>query len=377
MLQVLLLGSPEIHYNGELIPIKRKLARHLLVYLACAPGKVGRAELTSLFWSEEPDTVANTRLRDTLRHLKEQLPEKDLIVKYVSQLATDNVKVYVDVKDFDHKLISIRRSLQFWSHNKPVPAGTLVVMQEALQLWRTPHFLHGINLPAEGDYANWVIRTGQRLEMDRQYLLSQLVDHALVNGSSAQALEWLQQALQTDELHPDLNLRYIETLMELDRLPEALSQIRYLRKQYHQQDYGEFPPALDRLYQKLRHPAARQVEGESELADSVIMETPYVGQPTLLDEMNRLFVLRNGAIIRGEAGSGKTRLLHELSKSISPLPRFIQINPKAAEKDLAYHAIAVMLSQGITDTEWHALNPSFASELLLLVPELAGKFPQH
>lgn len=375
MLEILLLGQPEARYNGEPLAITRRIVRHLLVYLACSPGRVGRSELASLFWPEETGLAANSHLRDILRRLREQLPEKDSLQKYSTQVGFDPEKTYVDVRDFTSKVAAIKRSLQFWPSYKPVPAPTLALMQEAVRLWRSPRFLYGIDLPPEGDYAEWVIKMGQQLEMDRQYLLGKLAENALVYSNPMQAMEWIQLALKTDELNPDLNFHLVETLIEMDRLPEASMHIRFLRNLHEKQGLGDLPTALERINHRMQHLEIGKAH-ESILTNmDSYLETPFVGQEAVLQELDQVFLHGQGVLITGPQGSGKTRLLYELENRYSPGWRFMNIRTKAVEKGQAYSNIAEMLRQSVRKEEWRKLKAEYRCELAAILPELSLQFP--
>ena len=376
MLEILLLGQPEARYNGIPLAITRRIVRHLLVYLACAPERVGRSELASVFWSEATGTQATSYLRDTLRRLREQLPQKDILMKYSTQVFLDPERTYVDVRDFTGKVASIKRSLIAWPSYKPIPAATLVLMQEAVKLWRSPRFLYGIDLPPEGEYADWVIKTGQQLELDRQYLLGKLAENALVYSNPMQTLEWIQLGLQTDELNPELNLHYIETLVEMDRLPEANIHLRYLKARYEKAGLGDLPAALERMNSRmLQHTKGRLPEVILGNLES-FLETPFVGQAGILQAVDGVIRDGEGVIISGGAGSGKTRLLHELENRYTPGLRFMHMHAKVLEKEQTYSAITGMLRQAVRKDEWQKLEAEHRRELASLLPELSKAYPE-
>ncbi len=79
-LQILLLGPPEMRWQGLPFSIPRKTPRTLLFYLASRGSMISRSELLPLFWPEEPDPVARLRLRETLNKLKKGLPQDDLLM---------------------------------------------------------------------------------------------------------------------------------------------------------------------------------------------------------------------------------------------------------------------------------------------------------
>ena len=376
MLEILLLGQPEARYNEEPLAISRRIVRHLMVYLACAPERVGRSELASLFWPESDGPQATSYLRDSLRRLREQLPQKDILMKYGTQVFFDPERTYVDVRDFSGKVASIKRSLIIWPSYKPIPAATLALMQEAVKLWRSPRFLYGIDLPPEGEYADWVIKTGQQLELDRQYLLGKLAENALVYSNPMQALEWIQLGLQTDELNPELNLHYLETLVEMDRLPEANMHLRYLQARYEKAGLGDLPAALEHMSQRM------QQHTKGKLPEVVLgniesfLETPFVGQAGVLQTVDQVVQNGEGVVISGGAGAGKTRLMHELENRYTPGFRFMHMPAKALEKELTYSAITALLQQAVRKDEWQKLKAEHRRELASLLPELSLAYPE-
>lgn len=376
MLEILLLGQPEARYNGEPLAITRRIVRHLMVYLACAPERVGRSELASLFWPELDGTQATSYLRDSLRRLREQLPQKDILMKYSTQVFLDPERTYVDVRDFSGKVASIKRSLIVWPSYKPIPAASLALMQEAVKLWRSPRFLYGIDLPPEGEYADWVIKTGQQLELDRQYLLGKLAENSLVYSNPMQALEWIQLGLQTDELNPELNLHYMETLVEMDRLPEANLHLRYLQARYEKAGLGDLPAALERMSQRMQQHTKRKLP-EVVLGNiESFLETPFVGQAGVLQTVDQVIQNGEGVVISGGAGTGKTRLMHELENRYSPGLRVMHMPAKALEKERPYSAITGMLRHMVRKDEWHKLKAEHRRELASLLPELSLAYPE-
>ncbi len=376
MLQVLLLGSLEILNNGQHLIFQRRMVRHLLTYIASMPDWVSRSELATLFWPDDIGSIAYNRLRDTLRHLNNSLPEKDMLLKYGSMVTINPEKVYVDLRDFQNKMTMIKRSLQYRPENNPIPANTIVLMQDAVQLWRSPHFLSGINLPPEGEYSEWVIKTGQKLELDRQYLLIQLAEQSLVFGSPLAALDWMSMALQTDDMDPDLNQRYVEILVHLDRVSEARSHLKNLKKQYEMQNYGEFPSALERLISSLQNPPAKKIPDNENKPERSYSDIPFVGGVSPLKELQTAIKDEESVLVLGEAGSGKSRLLSELKIRAHATYRFMVMQPRKNERNTAFRTIGEMLRQSVKKEEWLKLKPEYLNQMVRLLPELNGLLPK-
>jgi DNA-binding SARP family transcriptional activator/energy-coupling factor transporter ATP-binding protein EcfA2 len=376
MLQVLLLGSPEILNDGQLLIFQRRMVRHLLTYIASTPDWVSRSELATLFWPDDIGSIAYNRLRDTLRHLNNSLPEKDMLLKYGSMVTINPEKVYVDLRDFQNKMTMIRRSLQYRPENNPIPANTIVLMQDAVQLWRSPHFLVGINLPPEGEYSEWVIKTGQKLELDRQYLLIQLAEQSLVFGSPLAALDWMSMALQTDDMDPDLNQRYAEILVHLDRVSEARSHLKNLKQQYEMQNYGEFPSVLERLNSSLQNLPAKKIPDNEIKPERSYSDIPFVGGISPLKELQTSIKDGESLLVLGEAGSGKSRLLSELKIRAPATYRFMVMQPRKNERNTAFRTIGEMLRQSVKKEEWLKLKPEYLNQMVRLLPELIGLLPK-
>lgn len=346
--------------------------RHILVYLACAPDRVGRSELAAIFWQDADSATAFNHLRDNLRRLREQLPDKDLLQKYGTQVAINPETTYVDVRDFSSKVADIKRSLYHWPTYKPVPTATLILMQEAIQLWRAPNFLYGIDLPVAGEYTNWVIKTSQKLEMDRQYLLSQLAEHGMLFGTPSHSLEWVKMALEMDEMNPELNLQLLEILVELNRFAEAHSHIQYLKMQFEKQGYGELPTAIERIHQKI----TLQNSGgnhSKQIPDMLsFLETPCVGQEAALQEVERIFQRGEGVVVIGEAGSGKTRFLQELEERSALSRRCMQVQCQPGERDFAYQTMSNLLLSKVRTAEWERVHPKYRTELSRIIPDMTA-----
>ena len=69
VLELALLGSPEIRLRGQPLNLPTRKALALLVYLACEPGVHPREKLASMLWPDNDETGGRTALRKALGFL--------------------------------------------------------------------------------------------------------------------------------------------------------------------------------------------------------------------------------------------------------------------------------------------------------------------
>ena len=104
-LNILLLGTPQILWDDQIIDIKRRLPRSILYYLAANEQTLGRNHLLTLFWPEENELTARANLRDNLSKLRASLPDPTLLKTNSTTVSLDRSRVGCDLLDFqeDHR----------------------------------------------------------------------------------------------------------------------------------------------------------------------------------------------------------------------------------------------------------------------------------
>ncbi|WP_189011211.1 AfsR/SARP family transcriptional regulator [Deinococcus malanensis] len=75
MLELRVLGPPEIRVDGAVQRVRTRKALGLLVYLAVEPDLHVRETLATLFWPDSSPDVARASLRNSLTYLRESLGE--------------------------------------------------------------------------------------------------------------------------------------------------------------------------------------------------------------------------------------------------------------------------------------------------------------
>lgn len=156
MLDIKLLGAPQILFNGAPLTLRRNSvkARAILYYLAATGAPESRERLAGLFWSDWPEAKARAYLRGEL-HLLGEL--KDLyLLDADGRLLLAQDKMHVDLHKLQETAVN--------------PTPTLEELYEACKVY-VGAFLDGIDFQLEESsplFVEWML--AQRDLIERQWL---------------------------------------------------------------------------------------------------------------------------------------------------------------------------------------------------------------
>jgi DNA-binding SARP family transcriptional activator len=352
-LRVLLLGTPEVHWGEEILPIQRRYPRSMLLYLASQGTMTGREELMTIFWEDESEKIARLRLRETLNKLRSALPDSNLLISQRDLIGLDFDRVWVDQLDFE------RRYNIFWNTAKqiprqdPLPDEVYQCLNDAAELWRGSRFLAGVNLPSTDLLDGWLSRTSQRTEHLRGMILQRLSDHAYVTGNLDESLRLARLALENDELSEYLHERILQILIRMDRRNEAREHFKYVLE-VTRRELNERPSSrLFSLFQLTR--ASRTftpIPSTQILKVKSSTQSPFVGRQAILAQLNKTHKKGGAVFILGESGLGKTRLLQEFIGQLQPKPRLLIAGCRPYETNLPFQPIIDIARTSIQPEEW-------------------------
>jgi DNA-binding SARP family transcriptional activator/energy-coupling factor transporter ATP-binding protein EcfA2 len=376
LLHISLLGPPAIHYDNIPVHIQRRMPRALLFYLASQGNFIGRAELPLMFWPDENEEDARRHLREVLSKLRANLPVPNLLLTDQDRIGLNFDLVYVDQLDFQQLIEPILQPAWQVPATIPLPDSIYQSLHKAIRLWRGPHFMAGANLPDSPAFDDWLSRTGQNLEHQRNRILERLGDHCTANGDHETAIYWFRQALENDELNEELHYRVMHLLAGMDHRSEAIKHYVCLKQLLRRELDIEPSPAIQSLNEKIQselslpEPKTRPIWPLRQT-----LNTPYIGRNQLIDNLQRKIQKSGFSVIMGETGTGKTRLIKECYNRMTPTPRLLLATCRPFENGLSFQPIIDLLRQFVAPEEWKSLPEIWIERLVFYLPELHTLYP--
>ena len=292
------------------------------------------------------------------------------------QVHLNRARFSADVLEFLDLADEVARPLAHSPAVVPLPEPVYQKMERAVRLWRTPDFLSGARLPLSSEFEAWVHGTEIALHSTYLHLLERLADHAMAAGSLDLAAGWLQTAISFNPFHDDLHQRILSVFERNGWHNDALQYLQQLRDQYAKEGLPGLPPALERVNDRLREATTlRRGSGQARWPGRRVAQLPLFGRQAELDLLRTAYLRGGLALLLGEAGSGKTRLVQELFRTLDPPPRLMSALARPMENSLPFQPLIDMLRFQVTTDEWRALPRQWLSTMQLLLPELGVIFP--
>ncbi len=370
-LKVLLLGPPAVYYDDTPLTIQRRSLRIILYYLAQQENMIDRAQLLLALWPDENESTGRRRLRELLSKLRAELPDPDLLVTDQDQIGLDRSRLYVDSIEFDSIFNDCSPMVNTIPRHLPLPERTFQQIRAGIDLWRTPFFMAGAQMPESEDFDRWASETGRILERRRVLLIDRLSDHYAASGDVESALSMLGRILEEEPDNEDWQVRYLTWLNQLNRRSEAITYNEYLLH-YYKMRGEKVPERIRNVAQNSNpHPNEKDPDENPLWPPPAQLQTPFVGRQQELHHLAAAFQRGGLLVLWGDGGSGKTRLVYEFSRQIAARSRLFVASAFSSTKDLPYQPILEMLRQGIPEREWKSMPASWIMPLTPLIPELS------
>jgi DNA-binding SARP family transcriptional activator len=353
-LRVTLFDRFSITAGGLALARLRPRSQRLLVYLILQRGRpVSRRHAAFTLWPDISEDDALGTLRRALNDLRATLEAAgcaDLIVVPDGNLHWKlDSDAHVDVLQFER----------------------LVAQESSRSLRAAADLYTGDLLPAWDD--EWIVVERERLRETGQRLLGRLVAHHRAVGEHGVALAYARRAVGLDPLAEAAQRDLIATLYETGDRAAALAAYERLRLPMAETDSLR---AAIVAGQPLREPgtplpavrAARQVGPVVDL----------VGRDGELQQLSDLWEAAAAgvgqlAIVSGEAGVGKSRLVTTLAGIVAGAGGLaLTGHCFALEQALPYHPVAEIVRAAAADLQHADLAPSYRAELARFLPDLLG-----
>jgi DNA-binding SARP family transcriptional activator len=234
---------------------------------------------------------------------------------------------------------------------------------QAIRAYEAAASLYGGDYLADDLYEDWAI--GPREQLREQYLdlLSELHRLYLAEGDAAAALSRARQALVLDPCREQAHRQMMRAYCALGRQTDALRQFNLCRQILHVELDVEPMPRTLLLHQQILASEGDMV-AEGIAPRPSLGHLPFVGRESELASLRQLWnrVRHEGcqmALVSGEAGVGKTRLVEEFAAEIRRQgATFLHASCHALEQEIPYQPLREALSGGLATIDADTLAGS-------------------
>lgn len=388
-IRIQLFGPFQVWREGQRIPAKvwkQEKTKRLLKILASAPGQVfSRDQLIEWLWPETDPKRAQDTLKNRIAELRRIL-EPSLKHGEQSQFIHtshegyyfDATNCFIDLQEFRRQCKAGEAAEREGNYEQAVSA-----YEDALR-WCEPG-----ELLSEDIYEDWAIALRLAWEQERLNLLAHLADCHARLGHYRRAISRCKQLLQwkpdqESTLRQLMLYHYLagsvsEALHVYEEGIKNLGQVSDKTKELYEHIQSGHVPGIDKTY-----PAPRVIRHEIPYTLSP-GSIPFVGrQKEYARLVDHLEQARKGhgriVLINGEAGVGKTRLLHELITYAQKRFKSIVFQGRCSElgAQLAYQPWVEAIRQGLEklhQEDLRAVQPLWLAEVAKLIPELRIRMP--
>jgi DNA-binding SARP family transcriptional activator len=346
--QVSLFGSP--HFQGPEGPFSLSPYQSALLALVYAEESISRPRISRILWRRDLDS----RTRARIRQLCHQIQRKagGVILHSDGDAIETPDTVRSDIRDF----------------RAEIEAGELLLAAQRIAVGFLPETLPGV----EVEFDDWRQRFEHRIRQ-------RLVDTARTTWEfSAGQGEWEPARDAAEALY----LLSPESAEACERTIEARARLGKLRAA--EVAYAEYrtlhgataiPPSLDQLMERVR-----QIDHEEDNSCD-IAHVPFLGRQRAIAELSSVFGdVKAGkfsfAVISGEAGIGKTRLMSELQRSAAlDGVRCLSAHPVELERRISLNPILDALRAVDLHAHLTALGEPWKSVVGSMLPHGALSIP--
>jgi DNA-binding SARP family transcriptional activator/uncharacterized protein HemY len=285
VLRAELFGHGQFWLDSTPLQLPSKQSRSLLAYLLVHPQPQSRERLAGLFWPDLEEDQARKRLSQVLWQIRRVLGEyADWIRADAQRIGwLESARLESDYATFQNLLSS--KEPTDWEAGLAVYQGDLL----------------------SEIYDDWVLEERDSCREQALSVLQRLVRFYQAQGAVEQALGVARRLVELEPLDEEAQRNLLRLYLLLGRKREALEQYRRAVKAL--EELGEQPgPELESL-RHLAEETGQRRESPLEMTGSIGLVGRSAERQILLESLQG----RSGvALIEGEAGMGKSRLLQEV-----------------------------------------------------------------
>lgn len=303
-LRLTLLGGFEARVDGgPPVAFARKKAQALLAYLALPPDRAQpRDKLAALLWGDMAPETARHSLRQALHAIRQALPaDMTPLVGDVDVISLTGAAVSTDVADFARCIAS----------------GDADSLSAAADLYHGD-LLAGLGAQSPA-FEEWLLAERARLHELAIEGLARLLEHQMTQGLVEPAIRTAARILVVDPLQEPVHRTLMRLYARHGRRSDALRQYQVCLDVLRRELGAEPERETRALYEEvLRRPVAPTAPRPAPTrSPAPIRETALVGRAAQMVRLRHALAEASRgrgsvAIVIGEAGIGKSRLVSEL-----------------------------------------------------------------
>jgi DNA-binding SARP family transcriptional activator len=354
ILALQLLGKPSVSAAGVGIVLRTRKSLGLLAYLAIE-GSTARSELAETFWGDMVEENARMNLRRELGRIKqaglEQISQHTGGLSLPATLECDVLAFQQAVHDRD------------W--------------QTALGLYRGV-FLDGLEGENQSGFDEWLERIRTRLQDQYLDALQQRAGQLETENNLTEALSLCQQSLGLDELSEHRYRAVIRLQGLLGQRETAIKSFTALQTML-EDEFGLEPmpesvTLIDRIrsLQPVQTSSVAAQNSSQNPIQNPVQTMPLVGREAIWAQLESAWNAGKFIFVSGEAGLGKTRLMHDFMGSKGP---YNALTGQPYDREQPYSTLVRGLRQVFERRPNLKLEPWLRYELSRLLPELGDGQP--
>jgi len=299
MLELKLLGVPEVRLDGQERTFVRRGSIALLAYLALSKRACARAVVATWLAGDKPQDQARKLLSNLLVDLRQQLG---------GYIVTTRQAV-----SFNHTLPHALDVVEFQTRRTEfLYGGAAKGLDTAIALYRG-EFLEGVTPTAGTALESWQVAQCEELRAEYTQLLRKHIDVSLERTAWDRGIESARRLLEQEPWQEEIHRQLIAMLARSGQRHAAISQYMTCRRLLREEMGLEPSPDTVALFRRIRGAAIPPPHNLPHAMD------PLVGREALVRRLGAFLAdpACQLVTVTGPAGSGKSRLALEVARSFT------------------------------------------------------------